>query len=117
MKTIGLIGAGHIGSQVARLAVSIGYDVVRSNSRGPETLAPLDHFHSRGLAATLIALFRSGEYAEAVSHFYRYAQANPEDPLPHLYMARSHRRLKRYDLAAPELSAAMRLAYTARQAM
>ena len=38
MKTIGLIGAGHIGSQVARLAVRSGYDVVISNSRGPETL-------------------------------------------------------------------------------
>ena len=41
MKTIGLIGAGHIGSQVARLAVRSGYDVVISNSRGPETLADL----------------------------------------------------------------------------
>jgi 8-hydroxy-5-deazaflavin:NADPH oxidoreductase len=41
MKTIGLIGAGHIGSQVARLAVSHGYDVVISNSRGPETLSDL----------------------------------------------------------------------------
>src|SRR6476660_10595782 len=41
MKTIGLIGAGHIGSQLARLAVAHGYDVVMSNSRGPETLAPL----------------------------------------------------------------------------
>jgi 8-hydroxy-5-deazaflavin:NADPH oxidoreductase len=41
MATIGLIGAGHIGSQVARLAVKSGYDVVISNSRGPETLAPL----------------------------------------------------------------------------
>ena len=41
MKTIGLIGAGHIGSQLARLAVANGYDVVISNSRGPETLAPL----------------------------------------------------------------------------
>jgi 8-hydroxy-5-deazaflavin:NADPH oxidoreductase len=41
MKTIGLIGAGHIGSQVARLAVANGYNVVISNSRGPETLAPL----------------------------------------------------------------------------
>jgi predicted dinucleotide-binding enzyme len=41
MKTIGLIGAGHIGSQVARLAVASGYDVVISNSRGPETLAAL----------------------------------------------------------------------------
>lgn len=39
MKTIGLIGAGQIGSQVARLAVRNGYDVVISNSRGPETLA------------------------------------------------------------------------------
>ena len=41
MATIGLIGAGHIGSQLARLAVANGYDVVISNSRGPETLAPL----------------------------------------------------------------------------
>src|ERR1700752_688870 len=41
MKTIGLIGAGKIGSQVARLAVRSGYDVVISNSRGPETLSDL----------------------------------------------------------------------------
>lgn len=41
MSIIGLIGAGHIGSQVARLAVKHGYDVVISNSRGPETLADL----------------------------------------------------------------------------
>jgi predicted dinucleotide-binding enzyme len=39
--TIGLIGAGHIGSQVARLAVRSGHSVVISNSRGPETLADL----------------------------------------------------------------------------
>lgn len=41
MPTIGLIGAGNIGSQVARLAVAAGYAVVISNSRGPETLAGL----------------------------------------------------------------------------
>ena len=41
MATIGLIGAGHIGSQVARLALASGYDVVISNSRGPETLSAL----------------------------------------------------------------------------
>jgi hypothetical protein len=41
MKTIGLIGAGHIGSQLARLAVAHGYQVVVSNSRGPDTLADL----------------------------------------------------------------------------
>ena len=41
MKTIGFIGSGHIGSQVARLAVANGYNVVMSNSRGPQTLADL----------------------------------------------------------------------------
>ena len=41
MTTLGLIGAGHIGSQLARAAVAHGYDVVVSNSRGPETLTEL----------------------------------------------------------------------------
>ncbi|WP_286279477.1 NADPH-dependent F420 reductase [Naasia aerilata] len=41
MTTIGFIGAGHIGSSLARLAVDAGYRVVLSNSRGPETLADL----------------------------------------------------------------------------
>lgn len=41
MTTLGIIGAGNIGSQVARVAVAKGYDVVIANSRGPETLADL----------------------------------------------------------------------------
>jgi predicted dinucleotide-binding enzyme len=41
MSTIGFIGAGQIGSQVARLAVRHNHDVVISNSRKPETLAAL----------------------------------------------------------------------------
>ena len=41
MTTIGFIGAGHIGSQLARKAVELGYDVVISNSRAPETLSDL----------------------------------------------------------------------------
>jgi 8-hydroxy-5-deazaflavin:NADPH oxidoreductase len=41
MTTIGFIGAGHIGGQLARLAVAHGHDVVLSNSRGPESLAGL----------------------------------------------------------------------------
>jgi predicted dinucleotide-binding enzyme len=41
MRTIGTIGAGHIGTAVARLSLAAGYDVVLSNSRGPETLADL----------------------------------------------------------------------------
>ncbi|HEY5784277.1 MAG TPA: NAD(P)-binding domain-containing protein [Microlunatus sp.] len=41
MTTFGIIGAGHIGGQVARAAIGQGYDVVMANSRGPETLADL----------------------------------------------------------------------------
>jgi predicted dinucleotide-binding enzyme len=41
MTTIGIIGAGHIGTAVAKAAVAHGYDVVISNSRGPETLTDL----------------------------------------------------------------------------
>lgn len=40
-KTLGIIGAGMIGSTLARLAVNAGIDVVISNSRGPETLGDL----------------------------------------------------------------------------
>jgi predicted dinucleotide-binding enzyme len=53
MTTIGLIGSGKIGSTVARLAVRAGYDVVLSNSRGPETLADLvGELGTRARAAT-----------------------------------------------------------------
>ena len=53
MTTIGFIGSGHIGSQLARLAVANGYDVVMSNSRGPETLTDLiDELGPHARAAT-----------------------------------------------------------------
>ncbi|TYB69570.1 NADPH-dependent F420 reductase [Nonomuraea sp. PA05] len=41
MTTIAFIGSGHIGGTVARLSAAAGYDVVLSNSRGPETLQDL----------------------------------------------------------------------------
>lgn len=41
MTTIGIIGAGEVGSQIARAAIANGYNVVISNSRGPETLKDL----------------------------------------------------------------------------
>jgi predicted dinucleotide-binding enzyme len=41
MATIGFIGSGKIGGTVARLAAAAGYNVVLSNSRGPQTLQEL----------------------------------------------------------------------------
>ena len=62
MTTIGLIGAGHIGSQVARLAIKNGYDVVVSNSRGPATLSGLvEELGPRARAATAQEAARAGD--------------------------------------------------------
>lgn len=62
MKTIGLIGAGHIGSQVARLAAKSGYDVVISNSRGPDTLSALvAELGPRARAATPVDAAKAGD--------------------------------------------------------
>ncbi|PZQ91971.1 MAG: NADP oxidoreductase [Leifsonia xyli] len=41
MTTFGIIGAGNIGSQLARALVAHGHEVVIANSRGPETLGDL----------------------------------------------------------------------------
>lgn len=38
MTTIGIIGAGEVGSHIAQAAIAQGYQVVLANSRGPETL-------------------------------------------------------------------------------
>jgi 8-hydroxy-5-deazaflavin:NADPH oxidoreductase len=62
MTTLGLIGSGHIGSTVARLAVAAGYDVVVSNSRGPETLAELvSSLGPRARAATAAEAAEAGD--------------------------------------------------------
>ena len=64
MTTIGIIGAGHIGSQIARKAVELGYDVVISNSRGPETLTELvAELGPRARAATAAEAAAAGDFA------------------------------------------------------
>lgn len=52
MTTVGFIGSGNLGGTVARLAVAAGYDVVLSNSRGPQTLAELVEELGRARAGT-----------------------------------------------------------------
>jgi 8-hydroxy-5-deazaflavin:NADPH oxidoreductase len=41
MTTVGIIGSGHVGSSLAKAAIAHGYDVVLSNSQGPDSLAGL----------------------------------------------------------------------------
>jgi predicted dinucleotide-binding enzyme len=81
MPTLGLIGAGHIGSQVARLAVANGYDVVISNSRGPETLAGLvTELGPRARAATPVEAAAAGDIV-VVSVPLKHYRSVPAAPL------------------------------------
>jgi predicted dinucleotide-binding enzyme len=75
MTTIGFIGAGHIGGQVARAAVKAGYDVVISNSRGPETLAALvDELGPTARAATSTEAAAAADFAVVTVPFKDYTR-------------------------------------------
>jgi 8-hydroxy-5-deazaflavin:NADPH oxidoreductase len=79
--TIGLIGAGHIGSQVARLAIAAGHDVVLSNSRGPDSLTALvAELGSRARAATPEEAALAGDIVVVTVPLNVYRSV-PVDPL------------------------------------
>ena len=81
MTTIGLIGAGHIGSQIARLAIKNGYKVVISNSRGPETLSPLvAELGQNARAATAVDAAKAGDIVVVTVPLKNY-RAVPVEPL------------------------------------
>jgi predicted dinucleotide-binding enzyme len=81
MATIGFIGAGHIGSQLARLAVANGYDVVVSNSRGPETLTGLvKDLGPRARAGTTVDAARAGDLVVVTIPLKAYRSV-PVEPL------------------------------------
>ncbi|MEV4185472.1 NAD(P)-binding domain-containing protein [Streptosporangium canum] len=64
MTVIGIIGAGEVGSQIARAAIANGYDVIIANSRGPETLKDLiDELGPSARAATAAGAAAAGEFA------------------------------------------------------
>ncbi len=78
---IGIIGAGHIGSTLARLFAGIGYDVVISNSRGPQTLTGLvEEIGGTVRAATAEEAARYGEAVVVAIPYGRYREL-PTEPL------------------------------------
>jgi len=81
MMTIGLIGAGHTGSQIARLAVAHGDAVVISNSRGPDTLSALvAELGPNARAATAIEAARAGDIVVVSVPLKNYREV-PVEPL------------------------------------
>jgi len=81
MQTVGLIGAGKIGSQLARLAVRHGYSVVISNSRAPQSLAALvAELGPKARAATLAEAAAAGDIVVVTVPLKSY-RAVPVAPL------------------------------------
>jgi predicted dinucleotide-binding enzyme len=81
MTTIGLIGAGHIGGQVARLSVASGRDVVVSNSRAPDTLSELvAELGPRARAGTPLDAARAGDIVVVTIPLKHYRSV-PVEPL------------------------------------
>jgi 8-hydroxy-5-deazaflavin:NADPH oxidoreductase len=81
MTTIGIIGAGNIGSQIARLAVTNGYNVMISNSRGPETLSALIvELGPKARAATAVEAAEAGDIVVVSVPLKNYRKV-PVEPL------------------------------------
>lgn len=74
-QTIGIIGSGMIGAQVARLAVAAGLNVTICNSRGPETLAELvSELGPNAQAATLADVIKTTNLIVLAVPFASYAK-------------------------------------------
>ena len=81
MTTFGIIGAGNIGSQVARAVIALGHDVVIANSRGPETLTALvADLGPSARAATAQEAADAGEVVVVTVPFGKYRDV-PVEPL------------------------------------
>ncbi len=103
VATIGLIGAGNIGSQLARLAVAHGYDVVVSNSRGPETLRALVAElgpHARG--ATVVEVAMAGDIVVVTIPLKHYRTV-PVEPLAGKVVIDTNNYYPQRDSHIPEL--------------
>jgi len=81
VRTIGFLGAGNIGSTLARLFLATGRDVVLSNSRGPHTLQDLVAELGPGArAATAVEAATAGDIVVVTVPLKAYRQV-PAAPL------------------------------------
>src|ERR1700730_3510851 len=81
MTVIGFIGSGNIGQVLARQVIAAGYDVVMSNSRRAETLAPLvAALGPKARAATSDQAAAAGDLVVVAIPFWKVALV-PVQPL------------------------------------
>jgi predicted dinucleotide-binding enzyme len=81
VTTFGIIGAGNIGSQVARAVIALGHDVVIANSRGPQTLSALvEDLGPSARAATAQEAAAAGDVVVVTVPFGKFRDV-PVEPL------------------------------------
>jgi predicted dinucleotide-binding enzyme len=103
MTTLGTIGSGRIGGTVARLAVAAGYDVVLSNSRGPETLKDLvGELGPRARAATRAEAAQAADLVVVSIPLRVYPQV-PVEPLAGKVVMDTNNYYPQRDGQVPEL--------------
>ena len=103
MTTLGLIGSGNIGSTDERLAEDAGYDVVLSNSRGPETLADLvTELGGKARAGTAAEAAEAGDIVVVTIPLKNYRQV-PVEPLRGKVVIDTNNYYPRRDGHIPEL--------------
>lgn len=81
MTTIGIIGSGHVGSNLAKAAIAHGYDVVLSGSGQPDALQALTReLGTKARAATPEQAAEAGEFAIVATPIAAVASI-PVEPL------------------------------------
>src|SRR5271163_4233331 len=81
MRTIAVIGAGHIGLSFSLAAISKGYEIVIANDSGPETLGELvAELGHKARAATAADAAATGDFA-ILAITLTGAAALPVEPL------------------------------------
>jgi predicted dinucleotide-binding enzyme len=78
---VGIIGAGNIGTNAAKLFVAAGHEVVVSNSRGPETLSDL--VEEIGGAVRAVTIEEAADFGEVVFEAIPFG-SHRELPADHL---------------------------------
>ena len=102
---IGFIGAGHIGSSLARLAVKAGHEVTVSNSRNPRTLfSVVGALRPNGSAGSAAEAAAFGDVVIVAIPFYA-VQELPKEALHGKIVLDTSNYFAARDEAVPELDA------------
>lgn len=115
MTVIGIIGAGEVGSQIARAAIAHGHEVVIANSRGPETLTDLiAELGPRARAATAAVAATAGEFV-VIAVPLKLANDMPADELAGKIVLDTNNYMIWRDGHFPEIDSGRKTVYELRQ--